>query len=239
MLTYLPGLGRGNVSRIIFPKQLELEVLDVLEQSLAEDAFSNILFLLQLPIPKSWFTSISTEIQQMFGLQVTENQQEVLRSIVRRKLTTLDPLQTSVSMEAFLITQISDSLVKYDEKKKRIIPHIAHHWKVSDDFTEWTFYLRKSVLFHHGRTLDSEDVKYTLMRSMQAESVSFWQLQDIQSIYCPNKFTLSIQLKKLTLFSFVIYAQRIWLFYRVILFLMNINGFLLVPFELQSGMTSA
>lgn len=53
MLTYLPGLGRGNVSRIIFPKQLELEVLDVLEQSLAEDAFSNILFLLQLPILKA------------------------------------------------------------------------------------------------------------------------------------------------------------------------------------------
>lgn len=74
--------------------------------------------MLQLPIPKSWFTSISTEIQQIFGLQVTENQQEVLRSIVRRKLTTLDPLQTSVSMEAFLITQISDSLVKYDEEKK-------------------------------------------------------------------------------------------------------------------------
>lgn len=196
MLTYLPGLGRGNVSRIIFPKQLELEVLDVLEQSLAEDAFSDILFLLQLPIPKSWFTSISTEIQQIFGLQVTENQQEVLRSIVRRKLTTLDPLQTSVSMEAFLITQISDSLVKYDEEKKKIIPHIAHHWKVSDDFTEWTFYLRKSVLFHHGRMLDSEDVKYTLMRSMQTESVSFWQLQDIQSIHCPNKFTISIQLKK-------------------------------------------
>lgn len=133
MLTYLPGLGRGNVSRLIFSKQLEDEVLEVLEQSLAKDAFSDILFLLQLPIPKSWFSSISTEIQHMFGLQVTENQQEILRSIVRRKLTTLDPLQTSVSMEAFLITQISDTLVKYDEQKKTIIPHIAHNWKVSDD----------------------------------------------------------------------------------------------------------
>lgn len=146
MLTYLPGLGRGNVSRIIFPKQLELEVLDVLEQSLAEDAFSDILFLLQLPIPKSWFTSISTEIQQIFGLQVTENQQEVLRSIVRRKLTTLDPLQTSVSMKHFSSPKLV-TLVKYDEEKKKIIPHIAHHWKVSDDFTEWTFYLRKVFYF--------------------------------------------------------------------------------------------
>ncbi|EAG0831521.1 SgrR family transcriptional regulator [Listeria monocytogenes] len=196
MLTYLPGLGRGNVSRIVFPKQLEMEVLEVLEHSLAMDAFSDILFLLQLPIPKSWFSTISTEIQQMFGLQVTENQQEVLRSIVRRKLTTLDPLQTSVSMEAFLITQISDSLVKYDEKKKKIIPHIAHHWKVSNDFTEWTFYLRKNVLFHHGRMLDSEDVKYTLKRSMQAKSVSFWQLEAIKSIDCINKFTLHVRLKK-------------------------------------------
>lgn len=196
MLTYLPGLGRGHVSRIIFPKQLEEEVLAVLEQSLAEDAFSDILFLLQLPIPKSWFTGISTEIQQMFGLQVTENQQEILRSIVRRKLTTLDPLKTSVSMEAFLITQISDTLVKYDETKKCIVPHIAHHWNVSDDFTEWTFYLRKSVLFHHGRMLDSEDVKYSLLRSMQTKSVSAWQLQDIKTIKCLNKFTLSIHLKK-------------------------------------------
>ncbi len=51
MLTYLPGLGRGNVSRIIFPKQLELEVLDVLEQSLAEDAFSNILFFATIAYP--------------------------------------------------------------------------------------------------------------------------------------------------------------------------------------------
>ncbi|MDT0091269.1 SgrR family transcriptional regulator [Listeria marthii] len=196
MLTYLPGLGRGHVSRIIFPKQLEEEVLAVLEQSLAEDAFSDILFLLQLPIPKSWFTGISTEIQQMFGLQVTENQQEILRSIVRRKLTTLDPLKTSVSMEAFLITQISDTLVKYDETKKCIVPHIAHHWNVSDDFTEWTFYLRKSVLFHHGRMLDSEDVKYSLLRSMPKKSVSAWQLQDIKTINCLNKFTLSIHLKK-------------------------------------------
>ncbi|MBC2330059.1 SgrR family transcriptional regulator [Listeria swaminathanii] len=196
MLTYLPGLGRGNVSRIIFPKPLEDEVLEVLEQSLAEDAFSDILFLLQLAIPKSWFTGISTEIQQMFGLQVTENQQEILRSIVRRKLTTLDPLKTSVSMEAFLITQISDSLVKYDETKKQIMPHIAHHWTVSDDFTEWTFYLRKGILFHHGRMLDSEDVKFSLLRSMQTKSVSAWQLQDIKTIQCLNKFTLSIRLKK-------------------------------------------
>ncbi|MBF2520541.1 SgrR family transcriptional regulator [Listeria marthii] len=196
LLTYFPGLGRGHVSRIIFPKQLEEEVLAVLEQSLAEDAFSDILFLLQLPIPKSWFTGISTEIQQMFGLQVTDNQQEILRSIVRRKLTTLDPLKTSVSMEAFLITQISDTLVKYDETKKAIVPHIAHHWNVSDDFTEWTFYLRKSVLFHHGRMLDSEDVKFSLLRSIQTKSVSAWQLQDIKTIKCPNKFTLSIHLKK-------------------------------------------
>ncbi|MBC2139419.1 SgrR family transcriptional regulator [Listeria innocua] len=196
MLTYLPGLGRGNVSRLIFSKQLEDEVLEVLEQSLAKDAFSDILFLLQLPIPKSWFSSISTEIQHMFGLQVTENQQEILRSIVRRKLTTLDPLQTSVSMEAFLITQISDTLVKYDEQKKTIIPHIAHNWKVSDDYTEWTFYLRKSVLFHHGRMLDSEDVKYTLLRSKETNSVSAWQLKSIKAIQCGNKFTITIYLNK-------------------------------------------
>ncbi|AIS60444.1 SgrR family transcriptional regulator [Listeria ivanovii] len=195
-LHYAPGLGRGNLSKVTFPKPLEEEVLNALKKSLSEESFSDILFLSQLPIPKSWFASISNEIQQLFGLQITENQQEILRSIIRRKLTTLDPLQTSVSLEAFLLTQIGDTLVKYDKSTDKVIAHIAHHWKTSADYREWTFYLRKSVLFHHGRTLDSEDVKFTLLRAKQPQSVSFWQTQSIQTIDCTNKFTLTIRLKK-------------------------------------------
>ncbi|MBC1410330.1 SgrR family transcriptional regulator [Listeria welshimeri] len=194
VLQYQPGLGRGNLSHIAFKEPLEKEVLLVLKKSLAEDSFSDILFLLQLPIPKNWFSNISTEIQQMFGLQLTENQQEVLRSIIRRKLTTLDPLQTSVSMESFILTQISDSLVKYDEIDKKVVSHIAHHWHVTEDYKKWTFYLRKSILFHHGRMLDSEDVKFTLLRAMQPNTVPFWQLQDIKNIHCTNKFTVTITL---------------------------------------------
>ncbi|MBC1482886.1 SgrR family transcriptional regulator [Listeria sp. FSL L7-1509] len=195
-LLYSPGLGRGNLSTITFSKPLEDEVLTALKNSLDEELFSNILFLSGLAIPKSWFASTSSEIQQLFGLQVTENQQEVLRSIIRRKLTTLDPLHTSVSLEAFLLTQIGDPLVKYDKKEEKVIPHIAHHWKASANHREWTFYLRKSVLFHHGRMLDSEDVKFTLLRAKDPKAVSSWQMENIQMIDCVNKFTVTIHLKK-------------------------------------------
>ncbi|MBK3914009.1 SgrR family transcriptional regulator [Listeria ivanovii] len=195
-LIYSPGLGRGNFSTITFTKRLEEEVLAALKESLAEELFGDILFLSSLTIPKSWFASTSNEIQQLFGLQVTENQQEVLRSIMRRKLTTLDPLHTSVSLEAFLLTQIGDPLVKYDKAEEKVIPHIAHHWKASANYQEWTFYLRKSVLFHHGRMLDSEDIKFTLLRAKHPKTVSFWQMEDIQAVDCINKFTITIYLKK-------------------------------------------
>lgn len=54
----------------------------------------------------------------------------------------------------------------------------------------------KSVLFHHGRMLDSEDVKHTLLRSKETNSVSAWQLKSIKAIQCGNKFTITIYLNK-------------------------------------------
>lgn len=37
-------------------------------------------------------------------------------------------------------------------------PDLAERWEVNDDATEWTFYLRKGVKFHHGKELKAEDV---------------------------------------------------------------------------------
>ena len=43
-------------------------------------------------------------------------------------------------------------------------PDLAESWTASEDLKTWTFKLRSGVKFHHGRTLNSEDVVSTVKR---------------------------------------------------------------------------
>ena len=45
-----------------------------------------------------------------------------------------------------------------------IYPMLAKSWEISKDGREYTFALREGVKFHHGKELDSGDVKYSLDR---------------------------------------------------------------------------
>jgi ABC-type transport system substrate-binding protein len=62
-----------------------------------------------------------------------------------------------------LIDQIYDGLVRLDSNLK-IIPSLAEYWVISEGGKKYTFYLRKRVKFHHGRELNSNDVKFSLER---------------------------------------------------------------------------
>jgi peptide/nickel transport system substrate-binding protein len=45
-------------------------------------------------------------------------------------------------------------------------PDLARSWEISKDGKEYIFCLREQVKFHHGKELDSGDVKYSLDRVM-------------------------------------------------------------------------
>ena len=47
-----------------------------------------------------------------------------------------------------------------------IHPMLAESWEISKDRREYVFALRKGVKFHHGKELDSGDVKYSIERVM-------------------------------------------------------------------------
>ena len=47
-----------------------------------------------------------------------------------------------------------------------IYPLLAKSWEISPDGKDYTFPLREGVKFHHGKELDSGDVKYSLDRVM-------------------------------------------------------------------------
>ncbi len=54
--------------------------------------------------------------------------------------------------------QIFESLLSFEIGGTNVEPGLAERYEVSDDLTEWTFYLRPGVTFHDGSSLDANDV---------------------------------------------------------------------------------
>ncbi len=52
-------------------------------------------------------------------------------------------------------------LVYWDEEDKPQ-PGLLERWEHSEDYNEWTFYLRKDVKWHDGKPVTAQDVKFTL-----------------------------------------------------------------------------
>lgn len=77
----------------------------------------------------------------------------------------LDPIMKSDVAAQMVTMNIFDTLVKYDAVKKEIVKSVAEDYKVSDDGLTYTFKLKHGVLFHNGRELKAQDVKYTIERA--------------------------------------------------------------------------
>ena len=71
----------------------------------------------------------------------------------------------------FISEQIYNGLVRLD-KDLNPVPSLAEYWKISEDNTKYTFYLRKGVKFHQGDELKAEDVKFSLERLLDKKTDS-------------------------------------------------------------------
>jgi peptide/nickel transport system substrate-binding protein len=57
-------------------------------------------------------------------------------------------------------SQLYDPLV-FQDNEGNIVPGLAERWEISDDGTEYTFYLRQGVTFHNGEPFTADDVVAT------------------------------------------------------------------------------
>jgi len=79
---------------------------------------------------------------------------------------------------------------------------VAQSWEISKDGLTYTFHLRQGVLWQNkpplnGRELVATDVKWTYERHIaQAGAPRREQMQVIQSIECPDKYTVVLHLKE-------------------------------------------
>ncbi|MBC6308422.1 SgrR family transcriptional regulator [Listeria sp. FSL L7-1582] len=193
---YQPGRGRGNASKITFTQSFQSEIEDFIRNAVAQENLDKLLTLLQLDIPREWFSAVSSEINELFGLHTEKGDQDILRLVIARPFSILDPLHTSINMESSLLLQLGDPLVRFDTTTNTVMPCIAHHWKAENNSTIWTFYIRKGIRFHHGRTLTSTDIRHTLEKAMQKGTVTHWYLTDIIRIELLSETKITIHLHK-------------------------------------------
>ncbi len=79
-----------------------------------------------------------------------------------------------------------------------IYPDLARSWEISNDGREYIFSLREGVKFHHGKELDSGDVKYSLERVMNpaTRSPKAFAYRVIDSIHAGDRYHIKIRLKE-------------------------------------------
>ena len=94
-------------------------------------------------------------------------------------IASLDPAFAKSQSTMWPAHQIFNTLVEINDSL-HIVPSLARHWDVSDDRTEFTFYLRDDVYFHNdeafpggkGRKMTAADVEYSFYRILDPATAS-------------------------------------------------------------------
>ncbi len=105
---------------------------------------------------------------------------------------TLDPYQEGSGVTAQFMYHILEPLVVYGDKLE-ILPLVAEKWEISKDLKTYTFHLRKGKLFHNGRELVADDVKYSIERMASKKSIRS-KMFHIASVDVVDKYTVRVNL---------------------------------------------
>jgi D-galactose transport system substrate-binding protein len=109
----------------------------------------------------------------------------------------LDMHQTGTASTGRVLQNVHDSIVTVD-KDLNVIPNLAESYEISDDGTVYTFKLRDDVMFHNGKKMTSEDVKYSFERCKDPATgaVNFEVFNNVTGIETPDDTTVVVTLDK-------------------------------------------
>jgi peptide/nickel transport system substrate-binding protein len=121
--------------------------------------------------------------------------QGTMRVAVGTTLNQLDPAKTTIGDEYIYVHLVFNGLSRIDPDMT-VKPDLAESWSASDDLKTWTFKLRDAVKFHHGRTLDAEDVVATVKHILDPAtgSRSSSNISMIQAVEATGPLTVQFRL---------------------------------------------
>lgn len=187
------GLGRGNTSQLLLLRDREELILERARKRARQGRIREAFECLQASSDESLHNQFHSWLGEQFGLHKPQSDEDVLRFPFYRPVPDLDPLTVVRRTEAHMIRQLFDTLVEYDPQQQMLKPGLAHHWESDETKSCWTFYLRKGVLFHHGKRLTAEDIMYTFKR-IKKRSPGDILVQSIQEVKQLNPYCVSFQL---------------------------------------------
>jgi len=115
-----------------------------------------------------------------------------LRFATRGDAAGLDPHRNTIYLVSQALAATTQGLLDLDLKSEPV-PGIAAEWDVSADLLTYTFKLRKGVLFHNGREVDAEAVKWNFARIQDPKtSHPFTRsaLGNLKEVETPDKHTV-------------------------------------------------
>jgi len=200
-ITWTPSRGRGRRSRLQFRVQSEEIALQSMMQAISrKDVHSAIEGIRSHARSSSLQDTLQGWLLTYFGHHSeirSDKQIDTLRLPITQQLHTFDPLYMNLLAESFVSSHVFDGLVKRGRERDKIVPGLAHAWEVDDSRTAWTFFLRKEVLFHHGKVFTAEDVVFSFQRLMQTSQRTLYSyiFKGIQEVTALNPSTVRILLK--------------------------------------------
>lgn len=81
----------------------------------------------------------------------------------------LDPHTVSSYSSYQILNNVLEGLTTYDDELN-LQPGLAESWEQSEDGLTWTFQLRQGVMFHNGREMTAEDVKWSFERLIDPDT---------------------------------------------------------------------
>jgi peptide/nickel transport system substrate-binding protein len=108
----------------------------------------------------------------------------------------LDPGQLPSAAPQVVHMQLRNCLVELDYKY-RPIPELAENWEPSKDASKWTFKLRQGIEFHNGKTMDADDVAFSINyhRGKDSKSSAKTLVKAVKDIKVEDKNTVTFILE--------------------------------------------
>lgn len=103
----------------------------------------------------------------------------------------LDIPQTAERQASTTAWNIFDSLVAFNDAGE-IVPRLAERWEVSDDGTEYTFYLREGVTFHNGEPFNADAVVFSWDRAVNGGFEYSYHWESAVSVEKLDDYTVKI-----------------------------------------------
>jgi peptide/nickel transport system substrate-binding protein len=110
---------------------------------------------------------------------------------------TFDPHNNVAWASINIYESIYNGLLKWNEDESELVPDLATSWDISDDGLVYTFTIRQGVLFHNGREMTAEDVKFSLDRLRDPErSVYSADFAVVESVEVVDEETVQVTLSE-------------------------------------------